>query len=240
MWDTTKDYRILVASKARENYLNLIPTASFRGSWNKKQAVDLGKQMNSDFQSLTYSYLEGDELVNSPDVAALKEKAEKIIECLGGPDWNKKFLSNAPKEDREKTQENIAKVRFFLDTIIGLKDRLALGPINDPIMGVDIKVGEVMSVTSHPKNDKLSICNVNLGKRAITVVTNDLNVKDENKVGVSLLPPQSFSDIVSEGMFLGMNGSILKDVEGELGAMPKGIPMESLNETRNLVESYLS
>lgn len=239
MWDTTKDYRILVASKARENYLNLIPTASFRGSWNKKQAIDLGKQMNSDFQSLIYSYLEGDELVNSPDVAALKEKALKIIECLGGSDWNKKFLSNAPKEDREKTQENIAKVRFFLDTIIGLKERLALGPINDPIMGVDIKVGEVMSVTKHPKNDKLLICNVNLGKRAITVVTNDLNVKDDNKVGVSLLPPQSFSDIVSEGMFLGMDGSILKDVGGELGAMPKGIPMESLNETRNLVENYL-
>ena len=171
--------------------------------------------------------------------AALKEKAERIIEYLGGPDWNKKFLSNAPKEDREKTQENIAKVRFFLDTIIGLKDRLALGPINDPIMGVDIKVGEVMSVTAHPKNDKLMLCNVNLGKRAITVVTNDLNVKDENKVGVSLLPPQAFSDIVSEGMFLGMNGSILKDVEGELGQMPKGIPMESLNETRNLVENYL-
>ena len=239
MWDTTKDYRILVASKARENYLNLIPTASFRGSWNKKQAVDLGKQMNSDFQSLIYSYLEGDELVNSPDVASLKEKALTIIECLGGDNWNKKFLNNAPKEDREKTQENIAKVRFFLDTIIGLKDRLALGPINDPIMGVDIKVGEVMSVTKHPKNDKLLICNVNLGKRAITVVTNDLNVKDDNKVGVSLLPPQAFSDIVSEGMFLGMNGSILKDVEGELGQMPKGIPMESLNETRNLVENYL-
>jgi predicted RNA-binding protein with EMAP domain len=45
--------------------------------------------------------------------------------------------------------------------------------------------------------------------------------------------------MVSEGMFLGMNGSILKDVEGELGQMPKGIPMESLNETRNLVENYL-
>lgn len=195
--------------------------------------------MNSDFQSLTYSYLEGDELVNSPDVASLKEKGEQIIEYLGGDDWNKKFLSNAPKEDKEKTQENIAKVRFFLDTIIGLKDRLALGPINDPIVGVDIKVGEVMSVTKHPQNDKLLICNVNLGKRAITVLTNDLNVKENNKVGVSLLPPQSFSDIVSEGMFLGMDGSILKDVDGELGQMPKGIPIESLNETRNLVENYL-
>jgi len=239
LWDTSKDYRILVASKARENYLNLIPTASFRGSWNKKQAVDMGKQMNSNFQSLIYSYLEGDELTNSPDVAELKEKALKIIEYLGGDDWSKKFLNNAPKEEREKTQENIAKVRFFLDTIIGLKDRLALGPINDPVLSIDIKAGEVMSVTKHPKNENLMICNVNLGKRAVTVVTNDLNVKDENKVGVSLLPPQSFSDIVSEGMFLGMNGSILKDVEGELGSMPKGIPMESLNETRNLVENYL-
>lgn len=168
-----------------------------------------------------------------------RENRGEIIEYLGGDDWNKKFLSNAPKEDKEKTQENIAKVRFFLDTIIGLKDRLALGPINDPIVGVDIKVGEVMSVTKHPQNDKLLICNVNLGKRAITVLTNDLNVKENNKVGVSLLPPQSFSDIVSEGMFLGMDGSILKDVDGELGQMPKGIPIESLNETRNLVENYL-
>ena len=66
-----------------------------------------------------------------------------------------------------------------------------------------------------------------------------MNVKEENRVGVSLLPPQSFMDTVSEGMFLGMDGSILKEVDGELGGMPKGIPMESLNETRNLVEAYL-
>ena len=39
--------------------------------------------------------------------------------------------------------------------------------------------------------------------------------------------------------FVSEQVNILKDVEGELGAMPKGIPMESLNETRNLVENYL-
>ncbi len=239
MWDTSKDYRILVANEARENYLNLIPTASFRGNWNKKMAIETAKLMNSDFQSLLYSYLEGDDLANSPDVANLTEKANKIIECLGGEGWNKTFLNGAPKEDKEKTLENIAKVRFFLDSILGLKDRLALGPINDPIMGVDIKVGEIMSVTKHPKADSLMICNVNLGSRAITVVTNDLDVKEGNNVGVSLLPPQTFMETTSEGMFLGMNGSILKDVKGELGQMPKGIPMESLNETRNLVEAYL-
>ena len=46
MWDTTKDYRILVANKARENYLNLIPTASFRGNWNKKLAVLTDAKLN--------------------------------------------------------------------------------------------------------------------------------------------------------------------------------------------------
>ena len=142
-------------------------------------------------------------------------------------------------EDKEKTKENVAKVRFFIDSVLGLKDRLALGPINDPIIGIDIKVGEIMSVTKHPNADSLMICNVNLGKRAITVVTNDLNVKEGNSVGVSLLPPQSFMETTSEGMFLGMDGNILKEVEGELGEMPKGIPMDSLNETRNLVEAFL-
>lgn len=239
MWDTSKDYRILVANHTREQYLNIIQTASFRGNWNKKLAIETAKNMNSDFQSLSYSYLEGDDLVNSPDVAAIIEKGEKIVECLGGDGWNKSFISNAPKEDKEKTMENVAKVRFFIDSVLGLKDRLALGPINDPIIGIDIKVGEIMSVTKHPNADSLMICNVNLGKRAITVVTNDLNVKEGNSVGVSLLPPQSFMETTSEGMFLGMDGNILKEVEGELGEMPKGIPMDSLNETRNLVEAFL-
>ena len=40
-------------------------------------------------------------------------------------------------------------------------------------------------VTKHPNADSFMICNVNLGKRAITVVTNDLNVKEGNSVGVS-------------------------------------------------------
>ena len=97
-----------------------------------------------------------------------------------------------------------------------------------------------MSVSKHPESDSLMICNVNLGKRAIKVVTNDLTVKDGNKVAISMLPPETFMGIASEGMFLGMGEGILKDVNGELGSMPKGIPLEALNETRNLIENFLS
>ena len=102
-----------------------------------------------------------------------------------------------------------------------------------------MKVGEIMSVSKHPNADSLMICNVNLGKRALKVVTNDLTVKEGNRVGVSLLPPATFMEIVSEGMFLGMNGSILKEVQGELGQMHNGIPMESLNETKNMITNFL-
>ena len=55
------------------------------------------------------------------------------------------------KGDKEKTIEIYKKlVRFFIDSVLGLKDRLALGPINDPIIGIDIKVGEMTGVTNIP------------------------------------------------------------------------------------------
>lgn len=239
MWDTAKDYRILIAKEAKELYLRTVQTGSFRGNWNKKMAIDIAKTMDSDLQSLLYCYLEGNALANCEDVEKLEDKARKIIEYLGGEEWNHKFMNSAPKEDKEKTEENVEKVRFFLDTIFGLRSRFKFGAIDDPIIGIDIKVGEIMSVSKHPNADSLMICNVNIGKRALKIVTNDLNVKEGNHVGVSLLPPASFMEVASGGMFLGVDGNILKDVSGELGEMPNGIPMESLNETRNQIDSFL-
>jgi hypothetical protein len=70
-------------------------------------------------------------------------------------------------------------------------------------------------------------------------VTNNLTVKEGNKVAVAILPPTVFMGVPSEGMFLRGSDGLLKDVEGELGEMPHGIPLDSLNETRNLVETFL-
>ena len=239
MWDTSKDYRILISQKSKELFLRTVQTGSFRGHWNKKACIETAEKMDSDFQSLLYCYLEGDELTNSEDVGKLEEKVDLIVEYLGGDDWNRVFMKNAPKEDREKTAEGVAKIQFFLNTIKGLHTRLSYGPIDDPIIGIDTVVGEILSVSKHPKADSLMICNVNLKKRAITVITNNLDVKEGNRVAVALLPPQTFMEIVSEGMFLGVGGVILKEVEGELGGLPTGIPMESLKDSKNLIETFL-
>ncbi|MCD6188626.1 MAG: tRNA-binding protein, partial [Thermococcus sp.] len=63
--------------------------------------------------------------------------------------------------------------------------------------------------------------------------------KEGHRVAVALLPPANFRGITSEGMFLGAGEGVLKDVKGEIGGLPKGIPLEALKETRNLVESFL-
>ncbi|NJE42346.1 tRNA-binding protein [Thermococcus sp. GR6] len=239
MWDTSKDYRLLVAEKSVELFLKTIEGAKFKGKWDKKKAIQLAKEMIPEIQAMRYSYIEPKELIETPQMQALKEKANGIIEALGGDDWHHKFLSLADKSEREKVEEAVAKIRFFLNTILNLDKRLALGKINDPVIAVDIKVGEVMSVGKHPNADRLLVTNVNIGERAITVVTNDLTVKEGNRVAVALLPPANFRGIVSEGMFLGAGEGVLKDVKGEIGGLPKGIPLEAFNETRNLVEAFL-
>nr|WP_302578808.1 tRNA-binding protein [Methanobrevibacter arboriphilus] len=240
MWDTTKDYRLLLGQKTINMFVGTARSGSFRGRWNKKMAIESAESMESDFQVLNYSYLDPEDLANTPEIANLEEKANLVLKYLGGEDWAHQFMDQTPKEEKEKAEEAIAKARFFIDTILGLKNRILFGEINDPIVAIDIKVGELMSVSHHPQNDGLMICNVNLGKRAIKVVTNDLTVKEGNNVAIAILPPETFSGIASEGMFLGAGEGILKDVQGELGSMPKGIPLEALNESRNLIEGYLS
>lgn len=239
MWDTSKDYRLKVAEKAIEDFIRVVEGSNLRGSWNKKQVRLIAKNMNPDIQTLYYSYVTPQELAKSPQIEKLLKSVDEIIENLGGEDYAKKFQSELNRQEREKLDLPLSKMKFFFNTIRGLPDRLMLGEIDDPVIGVDIVVGELVSVSKHQRTDNLMVCNVNLGKRAITVITNDLSVKDNDHVAVSLLPPSEFMGIASEGMFLGAGEGILKDVEGELGSLPKHIDVNAFNETRNLVDQYI-
>ena len=239
MWDTSKDYRLKVAEKSIEQFIRVIEGSNLRGSWNKKQVKLVAKNMNPDIQTLYYSYVTPQELAKTPQVNNLLKSVDEIIENLGGEDYSKKFLSEVSRQEREKIELPLSKIKFFINTIRGLPERLMLGEINDPVIGVDIKVGELVSVSKHPNTDTFMVCNVNLGQRAITVITNDLTVKDNDRVGVALLPPAELMGLSSEGMFLGAGEGILKDVEGELGSLPQHIDVKALNETRNFVDQYI-
>jgi predicted RNA-binding protein with EMAP domain len=240
MWDTSKDYRLLVAEKSIDLFIRTIQGGNFKGHWRKREVVQIAREMSRELQAVAFSYMEPHDLITSPHIKTLTEKTEKIKEFLGGEGWNKKFLDQATRDEKEKLEENIAKVRFFLNTFLGLEKRISLGQISDPVMGIDIIVGEIMSVGKHAQASNLLICNVNVGERAITVVTNDMDVKEGNHVAISMLPPITFMGITSEGMFLGAGEGVIKNVHGDLGYMPHGIPLEALNESRNLVENFLN
>ena len=239
MWDTSKDYRLLVAEKSVELFLRTMEGANLKGKWNKKQALKAAKKMIPEIQTLYYSYLSPGDLAETPQISSLLDGNKEIEMALGGDNWHRKFMELSSRAEKEKLKEALSNIKFFLNIINGLKKRFKLGEIKDPIIGIDIKKGEILSVSNHPRADQLMICNVNLRERAITVVTNDMDVRAGNQVAVALLPPENFMDIVSEGMLIGAGEGVLKEVDGYLGQLPSGIPLESLNETRNLVESFL-
>lgn len=239
MWDSSKDYRLLVAQKSVELFLRTVEGANLRGKWNKKKSLTSARNMVPEIQSLYYSYLTPEEISKTPQIANLENGGQEIADALGGENWHHQFLDLSARGEKEKLTESVSKIKFFLNTISGLRRRLQLGEINDPVIAIDILTGLMSSVGKHSQSDKLLICNVNLGERAVTVVTNDLTVRDGEVVAVALLPPAVFQGVTSEGMFLGAGEGILKDVKGELGSLPRGIPLEALNETRNFVETFL-
>ena len=236
MWDTSKDYRLRVLEKSVELFIKTAEGANLKGIWNKKKCLTSARAMLPEIQVMYFSYMEPAELAVSPQVEDMKEKVKDITDALGGDHWHIQFLNLVNKDEKQKLVESIAKMKFALNTISTVDERLKLGPINDPVIGIDIKTGEVVSIQ---KVDNLLVCNVNFGNKALTIVTNDLTVKEGNRVGVAVLPPSSFKGVTSEGMFLGAGKGVLKDVQGELGTMPHGIPLNALNETRNLVETFL-
>ncbi|MGL4669504.1 MAG: tRNA-binding protein [Methanobacteriaceae archaeon] len=240
MWDTTKDYRLLVAEKSIDLFLKAITSGSFKGHWKKNESKNIIEELRRDFKSISYSYLEIDDLIKSSQIDDIEEKHRRLVDALGGEEWSRLFHDKAKREELAKVEENTAKVKFFLNILSGLRGRLATGAILDPIVGIDIVVGEIMSVSKHPNAENLMITNVKVADKAVKVITNDLEVKEGNSVAIAMLPPSTFMGITSEGMFLGAGEGILKDVQGESGKMPKGIPLESLNETRNLIEGFLN
>ena len=157
MWDTSKDYRLQVAEKAVDLFLRTLEGANLKGRWNKRQVIQNAKDMIPEIQSLYYSYVEPVDLAEMPQINSIKEKANQIIENLGGSDWYKHFLGLVSKEEKSKLEEAIAKMRFFLNIILNIDKRLSLGPIDDPIVAIDIKVGEIVSAGCDGRTSDASV-----------------------------------------------------------------------------------
>jgi len=224
--DTHNNINILVAEQALELLKKTLESTRFEGIWKKKDALQITDSMKSDIMAIKFSYAEKDDI--SEITKPIREKISKLQSALG-EGWSSNFLSNSRKENKTSTKMGIAKIIFSMNTLYFVDKRIKL----DNKYGVDTLVGKILSVSK--VSDSLLICNVDI-KRAITVLTNDMSIKDGDIVAVSILPPREFYGQVSEGMFCGIHG-VLR-IEGEIGNRAE-IPIDGYKETMNMVQDFL-
>jgi len=224
--DTHNNINILVAEQALELLKKTLESTRFEGVWKKKDALQITDSMKSDIMAIKFSYAEKEDI--SEITKPIREKISKLQSALG-EGWSSNFLSNSRKENKTSTKMGIAKIIFSMNTLYFVDKRIKL----DNKYGVDTLVGKILSVSK--VSDSLLICNVDI-KRAITVLTNDMSIKDGDIVAVSILPPREFYGQVSEGMFCGIHG-VLR-IEGEIGNRAE-IPIDGYKETMNMIQDFL-
>jgi hypothetical protein len=224
--DTHNNINILVAEQALELLKKTLESTRFEGVWKKKDALQITDSMKSDIMAIKFSYAEKEDI--SEITKPIRDKISKLQSALG-EGWSSNFLSNSRKENKTSTKMGIAKIIFSMNTLYFVDKRIKL----DNKYGVDTLVGKILSVSK--VSDSLLICNVDI-KRAITVLTNDMSIKDGDIVAVSILPPREFYGQVSEGMFCVIHG-VLR-IEGEIGNRAE-IPIDGYKETMNMVQDFL-
>jgi len=224
--DTHNNINIIVAEKALELLKKTLEGTRFEGVWKKKDALQITDSMKSDIMAIKFSYAEKEDI--SEITKPIREKIS-ILQSALGEGWSSNFLSNSRKENKTSTKMGIAKIIFSMNTLYFVDKRIKM----DNKYGVDTLVGKILSVSK--VSDSLLICNVDI-KRAITVLTNDMSIKDGDIVAVSILPPREFYGQVSEGMFCGIDG-VLR-LQGEIGNRAE-IPIEGYKETMNMVQDFL-
>ena len=224
--DTQNNINILVAEKALELLKKTLESTRFEGVWKKKDALQITDSMKADIMAIKFSYAEKDSI--SEITSPIKQKISNLQSSLG-EGWSSNFLSKSKKENKTSTKMGIAKIIFCMNTLYFIDKRIK----QDNKYGVDTIIGEILSVSK--ASDSLLICNVDI-KRAITVLTNDMSIRDGDIVAVSILPPKEFYGQISEGMFCGIDG-VLR-VQGEIGNRAE-IPAEGYKETVNMIQDFL-
>jgi predicted RNA-binding protein with EMAP domain len=224
--DTAEDARLAVAERALEDLESRLTHGHIKAQFPRDEALDAVERAKGAVKALTYSYAEPDQLVEMTEFDDLVQAADVVETLLGGQDFH---------EEIDEKEVAVAEARWALDTIGSLEERLFLD--GGPETAVQARVGRVLSASAHPQADDLQVTGVAAG-RSLTVVTNDLDVSADDRVGVALLPPSELRGVLSTGMFLGHDGGVLADVEPDADDRPD-VPDEAWHETRNQVAAYL-
>lgn len=224
--DTANDPRLRVAKQALADVEERIRHGHIKAQFDREGAQAAIEEVTSALQQLTYTYAEPGQLTSMEAFESLEASADALQAALGGEGFH---------EEIEEDALAVARARWTIDLIGSLADRLYLDG-QELETAIEVRAGRVISVREHPDGD-VWLTRVAAG-RSVPVVTNDPTVDDDDRVGVAFLPPTEIHGVVSEGMFLGGEEGVLRDVE-EGGRGRPAVPEAAYNETRNALNGFL-
>lgn len=224
--DTGNDPRFRVLEAALDTLTANLQQGRLKAPIPRRKALDAVEAAHRALPALRYSYLDADGIRALPAFADLLASADELEAILGGPGFR-----TAIREDALA----VAEAGFALDQIRSLGARLDLPEGYEA--AVEAAAGRVVSVSPLPDAPQLHVTHVVAG-RPLTVVTNDPTVGKDDHVGVALLPPRRFHGLVSDAMFLGVGGGVLRGIEEGPGGRPV-VPDEAWKAARGILGAYL-
>lgn len=225
--DTGNDPRFLVAEKALEELQGSVLHGRIKAPLRRDRAEPALHRALAALRALRYCYAEPAAIGAMPQSQELLHAVGEVEAALGGPGFEERI-----KEDALA----VARAGWAVGNVRSLAARLAI-PGQGLETAVDLAAGRVLTAAKHPRADSLLVTRVAAG-RGLTVVTNDLGVKPDDRVGLALLPPADLRGVVSQGMFLGAGKGVLKGVEAGPDGRPR-VPDAALAETRSMVAQYV-
>lgn len=225
--DTAEDPRFALVEQALEGLGTSITHGHIKANFPQDEAADAVERGLGAVKALKYSYAEPKQIVSMAEFEELVKAAEIVETLLGGEGF---------EEEIDEKPLAVAQARWTVDTVRTLEDRLFLD--GDGLeVAVEARAGRVVSASPHPNADDLQVTGV-AADGGLTVVTNDLDVDADDRVGIALLEPTDLRGVVSTGMFLGGPEGVLTDVEPDAHGRPD-VPDEAWHETRNQLSAYL-
>jgi len=209
--DTANDFRIRLAERGLNDAERLIHNVKVQ---RRKEIARRIKGLQSDLQTVKYSYLDPDEIVSM--IEPMARSAEEI----------RNELKSAERDFNFKV------VDYWLEYVAHLPELMKRGIIERAYEAIRYFGGEIVSRKSI---DGLWLCTVDCGFR-MEVVTNDERFKPNDSVVVAYLPPREFGKVISEGMFV--PASLGK--KGELGLEDIRSIAKALGEVESVIIELIS
>ena len=191
MYDTTQDYRITIADKTVDKIIAFTENRVFPYKINRQGILKNLRKLKSSIAEIKYIYIEPTEIKKLPQLHIIEKTADDVSSELLNAD-----VSNL-RTAKHKLAYYYAK--FF--RLIFRNLRSSFDKENLPESIISLKIGEILTITKHPKADRLFICKVDVGER-LDIITNITGLKKGDKIPVAFVPPVEIMGIISPAQFV--------------------------------------